>query len=97
MNTATGQEVDGSSSGPFVLNWTCVPDGRPGLNIATHGTNEMIITWPDTATNWSLVSTPDLSSDSWTLVSTQPVSLNGFFTVQLDGVPQQFFRLRRNP
>jgi hypothetical protein len=36
LNTATGREVPGSSSGPFVPNWTDAPDGRPQLNIATN-------------------------------------------------------------
>ena len=30
LDTTTGQEVPGSSSGPLVFTWTDVPDGRPG-------------------------------------------------------------------
>ncbi len=47
VNTSTGVEVPGSSTGPFTLNWTTVPDGRPALNIA----QKMVIAWPATATN----------------------------------------------
>ena len=35
MDTTAGQAVPNSSSGPFTLEWTCVPDGRPALSL-TH-------------------------------------------------------------
>ena len=56
----TGLEVPGSSSGPFVLNWTDVPDGRPQLNIAALAPGQVQLTWPASATNWTLVSASTL-------------------------------------
>ncbi len=98
VDTSTGQEVHGSSSGPFVLNWTSVPDGRPELNIAADDPNGVIITWPASATNWTLVSSANLESGNWTPVTNSPVPLNGQSAVYFEpGPPSQFFRLRRNP
>ena len=60
VNTDNGLEVPGSSSGPFVLNWTDVPDGRPQLNIAALTPGQVQLTWPASATNWTLVSASTL-------------------------------------
>ena len=76
VDTSTGQEVPGSSSGPFVLNWTSVPDGRPQLNMAANNPNGVMITWPASATNWTLVSSADLTSGNWTPVTNLPVALD---------------------
>ena len=98
LDTTTGQEVPGSSSGPFVLNWTSAPDGRPSLNIAADDANGVIITWPASATNWTLVSSEDLASGDWTAVTNPPVALNGQSAVSFEpAAPLQFFRLQRNP
>ena len=98
VDTTTGQEVPGSSSGPFVLNWTSVPDGRPQLNMAADDPNGVIITWPASATNWTLVSSADLTSGNWTPVTNLPVAFNGQSAVYFEpSAPAQFFRLLRNP
>jgi hypothetical protein len=97
-NSTTGQEVPGSSSGPFVLNWTDVPDGRPQLTVAPNLANGIVVSWPASATNWTLVSAADLTSGIWTPLTNLPVAFNGQSAVSLGrGAPQQFFRLLRNP
>jgi hypothetical protein len=98
VNTDTGEEVAGSSSGAFVLNWTDVPDARPALAISLAATNGVVLTWPASATNWSLVSSTNLCSTNWTAVTNTVLSLDGQSAVSLEGLAaQQFFRLRRNP
>jgi len=98
VNTDTGEEVAGSSSGPFVLKWTEVPDGRPALAISRGATNGIVVTWPASATNWTLNSATNLCSTNWTTVTNSVLSLDFQSAVRLDGLAaQQFFRLRRNP
>jgi len=98
VNTTTGAEVTNSSSGPFELSWTSVPDGRPELTISRTDTNHIIVAWPASATNWSLACSTNLPSVNWMLMTNLPVGINGQSTVYLEsGYPQQFFRLRRNP
>ena len=98
VDTTTGQEVPGSSSGPFVLNWTSVPDGRPQLTIAAVASNGVAITWPASATNWTLVSTTNLTAADWTSVTNSSVTSNGQAVVYLEGAaPPLFFTMLRNP
>ncbi len=98
MNTTTGQAVPGSSSGPFVLEWTSVPDGRPQLNITAQAGGNVLITWPPSATNWVLVCSSNLISGPWVPVDTQAVVSQGPSAVSLKPtVVQQFHRLQRNP
>jgi hypothetical protein len=98
MDTTSGQPVTNSSSGPFLLEWTCVPDGRPELTIAATATNHVVLTWPASATNWLLVSAPDAAARVWT-TNTAPVTTNNArATVVLsNAAPQQFFRLQHHP
>ncbi len=99
VNTTNGQEVPGSGSGPFVLRWTSVPDGRPQLQItALPAANGILITWPAGATNWTLVSCSNPVSGSWvsldpdSVVSAEPSAVRLKTTAV-----QQFYRLQRNP
>jgi hypothetical protein len=98
VDTGTGEEVTNSSSKPFVLHWTDVPDAWPQLNIAAANANGIVLTWPSCATNWTLVSATNLASPNWTLVTNRPVTLtNGEFAVYLEcGPPRQFFTLLPN-
>jgi hypothetical protein len=98
VNTLTGQEVPGSASGPFALNWTDVPDGRPPLNIAVSASRQVQLTWPAGATNWTLVSAPTPTATNWVAVTNAPVTLKNQATVTLApiGSPQHF-RLRYTP
>jgi hypothetical protein len=97
VNTDNGLEVPGSGSGPFVLNWTDVPDGRPQLNIATLAPGHVQLTWPASATNWALVSAATPSAPNWSPVTNAPAPLNNQLTVTLDIVENsQLFRLKLN-
>ena len=97
VNTDNGLEVPGSSSAPFVLNWTDVPDGRPQLNIAALAPGRVQLTWPASATNWTLVSASTPNAPDWSPVTNAPVTLNNQLTVTLDAIEtSQFFRLKLN-
>lgn len=94
LDTATGEEVPGSSSGPLVFTWTDVPDGRPGLNIGLR-TLGIVVFWPTSTTNWGLEGTEALSSGTWTPVTNAPVTLEGQSAVVLDpGETRKFFRMK---
>jgi hypothetical protein len=91
LDTTTGLEVPGSSSGPLVFNWTDVPDGRPSLNIASR----VVVFWPTSAMNWTLEGTGSLTSGAWTPVTNSPVTLEGQSAVVLDpGETRRFFRMK---
>ncbi len=99
FDTAAGAEVPGSSSGPFELNWTCVPDGRPQLSIAASPPNGVVLLWPARAINWLPVCAAEMTSTNWTLATTNaPVLLDGQCAIYVDSpLTNQFFRLQRNP
>lgn len=95
MNTSTGQEVSNSSSGPFVLDWTDVPDGRPQLQITAPATNQVQLSWPASATNWTLISAPTPISPTWNAVTTPPGTLDHQSVVTLAATnAAQHFRLQ---
>jgi len=94
VDTLTGAEIPGSSTGPFVLNFTNVPDGRPALDIAPR----IIVFYPLDATNWVLEGTDTLPGGLWSDVTNAPVTLDGRAAVVLDpGDPRRFFRMRLAP
>ncbi len=99
VNTTTGQEVPGSGSGPFVLHWTSIPDGRPQLQIsALAAPASIVVTWPVTATNWSLVCSSNLVSGPWVPLDPENVVSSEPSAVQVKrAAEQQFYRLQRNP
>ena len=91
VNTSTGLEVPDSSTGPFVFNWTNVPDGRPELGIG----QRIVIFWPVAATNYVLEGADTLSGGSWTLVTNAPVIVEGQSAVVLPpGETRTFFRMK---
>jgi len=94
VNTDTGEEVTNSSSGPLVLKWTDIPDGRPVLTISNNAPGGVVLTWPTSAQDWSLVSASNLNSANWTAV-TNPVILSASQSlVNVESLPvQEFFRL----
>jgi len=97
LDTSTGLEVANSSSGPFVLNWTDIPDGRPPLTIACTGANQVTVSWPATTANWTLLSAPSLASTNWLAWTNPPVTSGGqcIVTFAPAGTPG-FFRLLLN-
>jgi hypothetical protein len=98
VNTATGREVPGSGSGPFVLQWTCVPDGRPELNITVQPAEGLLLTWPASATNWTLVCSSNLVSGPWVPADPQAVVFSGPSNVCFTcAAVQQFYRMERKP
>jgi len=94
LDTTTGLEVSGSSSGPLVFTWTDVPDGRPSLNIGVR-TLGIVVFWPTAATNWALVGTDALAGGTWTPVTNAPVTLEGQSAVVLEpGETRKMFRMK---
>lgn len=91
LDTTTGLEVSNSSSGPLVLNWTNVSDGRPSLAIG----QRTVIFWPSNTTGWTLEGSDNLTNDSWTPVTNAPVNLEGQAAVVLDPEDaRKFFRMK---
>jgi len=94
MDTTTGTPVPGANTGPFVFNWTDVPDGRPTL---CAGAN-VVISWPASATNYVLEAADTLSATNWTPVTNIPAPVNGQSTIVLAPCEaRQFFRMRLGP
>ena len=94
VDTATGQEISGSGSGPVVFNWTNVSDGRPALTIGAR----VVVVWPAATTGYVLESADSAASAGWATVTNTPLMLNGQPTVILEAsAARQFFRLRRAP
>ncbi len=97
LNTSTGEPVANSSSGPFVLTWTCVPDGRPALAISNSAPGQIQLRWPTTATDWSLVSATAAAAANWLAVTNPPTPVASAFQVTLPATNQnQFYRLKLN-
>jgi hypothetical protein len=93
-DASTGQPVNGASTGPFALNWTDVPDGRPTLCIGP----KVAIAWPASATNYLLEAADAVSGATWTPVTNTPVMLDGQPTVLLEPASaRKFFRMRLSP
>ncbi|MGZ8920198.1 MAG: hypothetical protein ACXW3L_04370 [Limisphaerales bacterium] len=91
VNTSTGLEVTNSSSGPFVLNWTNVTDGRPELSIG----QRVVVFWPVSATNYVIEGTESLTSGTWTVVTNAVVAVEGQTAVVLDpGETRKIFRMK---
>jgi hypothetical protein len=94
LDTTTGKEVAGTSSGPFVLNWTSA-DGRPPLKIAPSA-NGIAMSWPASATNWSLAASENLATGPWLTVTNLPATLNERSSVSVPRSNlQKFYRLQR--
>jgi hypothetical protein len=94
VDTATGEEVPGSSSGSLAFTWTDVPDGRPSLNIGVR-TLGIVVLWPTAATNWALEGTDALAGGTWTPVTNAPVTLEGQSAVVLEpGETRKMFRMK---
>ena len=92
VDVGTGEEMPGTGTGPFVFNWTTVPDGRPEVSIAP----VMVIAWPAATTGYVLESAETPSAGEWQPVTNAPVTLNGQSAVLLDqAAAKKFFRLRR--
>jgi hypothetical protein len=98
LDTSTGLEVAGSSTGPFVFNWTDVPDGRPTLGTAVESA-QVVVFWPATTTNYVLEATDSLNAPNWSTVSNTPVPWNDKYkAVRLEPGPAlRAFRMRYDP
>jgi hypothetical protein len=94
LNTADGTPVPGANTGPFTLNWTVVPDGRPALCIA----QRIVVGWPPSATNYVLEAADTLPASSWTTVTNIPVLLDSQMAVIVEpSADMRFFRMRLAP
>lgn len=94
VDTATGLEVTESSTGPFVLEWTVVPDGRPALDIALR----VAISWPAGTPAGTLESADAVDAAAWTPVPSAPVVVDGRPTVWVSPADAaRVYRLRLDP
>ncbi|MCP5519747.1 MAG: hypothetical protein H7A45_21110 [Verrucomicrobiales bacterium] len=93
-NATTGEELPGTGTGPMLLNWTNVSDGRPVLGIAMR----VVIDWPEDGQSYVLESADALPSANWTTVATEPVRIGDRPSVVLEAAAAtRFFRLRPVP
>jgi hypothetical protein len=94
VDMTTSNEIPGSSTGPFVLHFTNVNDGRPALS----ATLKMAVQWDPAATNWALEWATSPTSTMWIAATNVPVVIDGSKTtlMELDGA-SKVFRLRRTP
>jgi uncharacterized repeat protein (TIGR03803 family) len=92
-NTLYGTAVNGGTSGVGTVFSISLPVTPPQLTIAPSAAN-VILTWPTTATGYTLQSTTNLASPIWTTNLPAPVVVNGQYAVTnpISG-SQQFFRL----
>lgn len=98
LYTADGSPVPGANTGPFIFNWTVVPDGRPILNIALSQPNQVVISWPAATTNYVLETADGLPASSWIAVTNAPFLLNGQMAVMLHPTAgTRLFRMRLAP
>jgi hypothetical protein len=94
VDTNTGQEVAGSSTGPFDLNWSDTTDGRPSLSIGSR----IVVFCPASAPNWVLQSADCLTAANWTTVTNTPVLVEGQSAVVFDCLTaQKYFRMGLAP
>jgi hypothetical protein len=94
VDIATGTPLPGGSTGPFVLNWTNMPDGRPTL---CAGPN-VVLSWPGSTTNYVLEAADNPSASIWTSVTNKPIAQNGQWVVVLEPrEARKFFRMRLGP
>jgi len=94
VNTNTLQEVPDSTSGPLVLNWTNVPDGRPALEIGTR----VVVAWPESTSGYVLEYADSATATVWNTVTNTPVTLDSKPSVVLDsGSAGMYFRMRKAP
>lgn len=93
VDQASGADLPGTSTGPFELKWTNIPDGRPTLAVAY----KVTIACP-AGNEWVLESADALNASSWSTVTNAPVQLDGQSTVVLEAsAGKKFYRMRRTP
>lgn len=94
VDTITSNEIPASSTGPFVLNFTNVEDGRPALDAMM----AFAVQWDPAATNWALEWAHSPTSTVWNAVTNMPSLFDGASTVILDpSLGSRVYRLRRLP
>jgi hypothetical protein len=72
-----------------------LPAPPPPTLVCTRAGNLITLSWQPEITGWVLESSTDLGvSDAWSLV---PGVSNNSVSVSMDGVPKNFFRLRKDP
>ena len=93
-DATTGTELPGTSTGPFELTWTSVPDGRPMLSIA----RKLVVSWPAASGNYVLESADSASAATWSVVPETVSNLGGNLTVLVEpAAAARVYRLRQVP
>jgi len=94
-DTLTGEPLPGSSTGPFVLRWTNLPDGRPTLHIRPGAGAVIRLSWDGSAQGWELEQSEDLRPPTWQPVFAQPVLEDGRWSVSIEPAGRKkFYRFR---
>jgi beta-glucosidase len=87
-----------TSYGYSLWEFQVFPALAPQLAITLNGTN-IVVSWPTSAIDWSLQTTPVLgSSGIWSNVTITPFLLNSaYFLTNAVSAPAQFYRLEQTP
>lgn len=94
MDTNTMTEIAASGTGPMVLDFTNVDDGRPELGMAL----KFAIAWPTNTTGWVLEWAASPTSTVWTVATNVPAVIDGSSAVMMDaGDAGKVYRMRKAP
>jgi hypothetical protein len=98
VGDANGNPVSGYGDTTTTWRW----QGQAVVVVPTPGIawsrSQMVISWPPTVTNLTLVSVDSLAESNWLAVTNTPLLLNGRATVNLDSSSaQKFFQLQLEP
>lgn len=86
----------GTPYGYSLWEFQVFPALAPELSIALSGTN-VVLSWPDSVSSWSLQTTPALPG-TWSNLTIVPLFLNSEYIVtNAVSAPAQFYRLEQNP
>lgn len=94
VDTNTGNEIAHSGTGPIVLDFTNVPDGRPSLEIHWMPA----VSWPEEAVGWIVEYATSPHAAAWTAMTNTPTLVEGRPTLLMESLPDDLFlRMRRLP
>jgi hypothetical protein len=77
--------------------WLVAVESEPPPALQAQVFGNVVITWPDSATNYALETTSDSSiTNSWTPVTNTPALVNSQFTItNAVSLPSQYYRLKK--
>ncbi len=94
VETDSGAELADSGTGPIVLEFTNVPDGRPALEMHLLPA----VSWPAEADGWVVEYATEPHAAEWTAMTNTPTLVEGRPTLLVEELPDEIYlRMRRAP